>query len=391
MKYIVMIDTVGAHRGMHYYTFPLAAELQKSGLQITVVSTAETANHALRPHALPILAGFTGIYGRTPRLIRGIRYGASLLKISRWIKKSPPQIVHFHFCQIPLLDYLFFNYLTRISINWVITIHDVVPFALGADVKAARHSTLHRIYQNASGLILNSKYAMEKLAELDPALLQKSVLIKQGAYTETVARHKVSMAEAKLALGLDIAEPIVLVFGAIKPNKRLDLVISAVSCVLERRPNMRLLIAGQPQDRDVKADIALTKSLGIANRVIWQLGRADDEEMLLFFSAADIVVFPYAWIYQSAALLMAMSLEKSVIATAVGSNKDIIEDGKTGLLVSSSDAAETAAAIEKLLADPHYAAELARAARRDVSKRFDWLSVARKTRQFYEKLVPPGS
>ncbi|MBK7896490.1 MAG: glycosyltransferase family 4 protein [Anaerolineaceae bacterium] len=372
---------------MHYYNFSLTAELNKLDVDITLVSTFETAINLLRPEHITILPGFKGIYGETPKYIRGLRYAYSLLKIKQLILRSRPQITHFHFFQIPILDYLFLEVLEKIPTKRIITIHDVVPFAYGADVTVARHGFLHKIYQNASGLIVNSNHSMQKLADLDANLLKKTIFIQPGAYTKYIPEQKFTTSEAKISLGLEPNTPIVLVFGTIKPNKRLDLVIEAISHLIATWPDIRLVIAGQTQDRDVNSEIALVKSLGISKNVIWKLERVSDEKMMLLFSTADVIVFPYQWIYQSAALLMAMSLRKAVIATAVGSNQDIIEDGKSGLLVSTTDARETAVAIQKLLADPQYAARLAKAAKKDVTERFSWESIAQETKQFYTQIL----
>ncbi|WP_420630012.1 glycosyltransferase family 4 protein [Candidatus Leptofilum sp.] len=384
---VFMIDTVGAHRGMHYYNFPLTSELQNSGVAMNLISTWETAQSDLCPENIQVLPGFRGIYGEAPRFVRGFRYALSLLKILRFVKIKSPEIVHFHFFQIPILDYFFFKVLASMSVQRIITVHDVVPFSFGSDVREARNSYLHKLYQNASGLILNSTHALEKLKELDEALLKKAVFIQQGSYTQSKLGALQPSAEAKASLGLKESTPVVLIFGTIKPNKRLDLVIEAMSLVVKNIPYAHLLIAGKLQDRDVTLDVQLAQSLGIDTNIVWKLGRATDDEMIAYFSAADVVIFPYQWIYQSAALLMAMSLGKAVVATAVGSNNDVIVDGKTGLLVSPEDARETAVAIEKLLTNPEYANQLSATGKKDVDQRFNWKSIAAETEQFYLKIL----
>ena len=383
---VFMIDTIGEHRGMHYYNFPLVDELNQLGIKVTLVTTIETVNHILRPKTLTVLPGFKGIYGQAPKSIRGLRYGFSLLKIIYWIMRDTPHIIHFHFPQIPIFDYFFFKILVKKSINYIITVHDVMPFEYGSDVTVARHSMLHRIYQNASGLILNSTHAMQKLAELDQKLLKKTHLIYPGAYTHFPTLELTSI-EAKRNLGLEENTIILLVFGTIKQNKRLDLVIEAISQIVDKWPNIRLLIVGQPQNRDLSSEISLVHSLDISKNVIWNLKKVNDEEMKMLFSAANVVIFPYQWIYQSAAVLMAMSLGKAVVATAVGSNQDTIINGKTGLLVSTTDARETAVAIQTLLSNPKFANQLAKAAKKEVTKRFSWKTNAKKTRHFYQQLL----
>ena len=98
---IYVIDSVGAHRGMHYYNFPLVSELSKiSAGTITLISTVETANNNLRPKNVFIQGDFRNIYGEGLKIGRGLRYGLSLLRISWRALCKKPDLAHFHFFQI---------------------------------------------------------------------------------------------------------------------------------------------------------------------------------------------------------------------------------------------------------------------------------------------------
>jgi L-malate glycosyltransferase len=66
----------------------------------------------------------------------------------------------------------------------------------------------------------------------------------------------------------------------------------------------------------------------------------------------------------------AMAAGRPVVATDVGGNPELVEDGRTGLLVPSRNPVALAQAIEKLLADPELRERMGRAARRRVAERF---------------------
>jgi glycosyltransferase involved in cell wall biosynthesis len=70
-------------------------------------------------------------------------------------------------------------------------------------------------------------------------------------------------------------------------------------------------------------------------------------------------------------ILEAMAMGKAVVCSATSGQTDVIVDERTGLYVPPGDAAALRAAIERLLDDPDYAAELGRAARADAEQRFD--------------------
>jgi glycosyltransferase involved in cell wall biosynthesis len=76
-----------------------------------------------------------------------------------------------------------------------------------------------------------------------------------------------------------------------------------------------------------------------------------------------------------------------VVATRVGGNPEIVEDGVTGLLVPRRDPAALAAAIDRLLAQPDLAADLADAGRRRVAARFGVERLVAETAALYRQLL----
>jgi glycosyltransferase involved in cell wall biosynthesis len=82
-----------------------------------------------------------------------------------------------------------------------------------------------------------------------------------------------------------------------------------------------------------------------------------------------------------------MASEVAVIATSVGGNPEIIEDGVSGLLVPPRDAEALAKAMTKLLADPDLTARYGRAGKRRVAELFSMERSVGETERLYEDLV----
>lgn len=78
---------------------------------------------------------------------------------------------------------------------------------------------------------------------------------------------------------------------------------------------------------------ALCRNLGIEDRVTF-IGPKSPEELLSFYSAADVFVYPSLYENFAQPILEAASYGIPVIATPVGIAPEIIEDGETGFLVS---------------------------------------------------------
>jgi glycosyltransferase involved in cell wall biosynthesis len=387
---VFMVDSVGEHRGMHYFNLPLVSALNRNGARAVLLSTPETARNHLRPSDLPVRGVFRGIYGDRSKWWRGALYAIALARIAWWCLRERPGIVHFHFFQIPALDYLLLRLLELAGIRTVTTVHDVLPFELGKDLDQSGGRIFHRLYSCSSGLILLSRRALKVLEQFDSSLTRKAALIPQGGYSDIRSRMEVyvlPVAAAKSRLSLDPSEKTILVFGTIKKNKRLDLVLRAIHEMSNKHPRIRLLVVGKPQDRDVSSDVALAKELDVQAKVVWRLEHVTDEELSLYFSAADVVVFPYQWIFQSAALVMAMSFSKPVIATAVEGNEEWVTNGVTGLLVPLDNAQEMARAIEYVFENPQRAADMGRAACDYVTSELSWDKIAQSTLDFYRNIL----
>ena len=75
-----------------------------------------------------------------------------------------------------------------------------------------------------------------------------------------------------------------------------------------------------------------------------------------YLSAADVVVLPYTKTYQSGVLLAAYAAGRPVVVTDTGGLSEVVEHGKTGLVVPPRDPESLADAISRLLEDPSAAA-----------------------------------
>jgi len=85
--------------------------------------------------------------------------------------------------------------------------------------------------------------------------------------------------------------------------------------------------------------------------------------------------------------LEAMACEAPVVASAVGGILEVVEDGKTGVLVPPAQPAALAEALVRVLNSPDLARDMGRAGRRRVEEKFAWASVAERTEQVYADAI----
>jgi glycosyltransferase involved in cell wall biosynthesis len=143
---------------------------------------------------------------------------------------------------------------------------------------------------------------------------------------------KLDRGDALSALKLDPQNSYLLFFGIIRDYKGLDILISAFSDTRLRGRNLKLIVAGEFYDnKDHYKN--LVKESGLDNDIIFYDHFIKDEDVRLFFSAADLVVQPYKSATQSGVTQIAFNFDKPMLVTDVGGLKEIIQHGKCGYVV----------------------------------------------------------
>jgi len=172
--------------------------------------------------------------------------------------------------------------------------------------------------------------------------------------------------ESRRALGLPVDRPIVLCVGNLRPVKGQDVLLKALARMGPSAGQATILFVGQDHQQGRWQTWAGRNLREVDVRFL-----GPQSDVRPWYQAADLFVLPSRWEGHSNALLEAMACGLPVIATAAGGNAEMIDDGKTGLLVPPDDPDRLARAMEHLLVRPARRAELAAAARREVRRRFD--------------------
>ena len=174
---------------------------------------------------------------------------------------------------------------------------------------------------------------------------------------------------AKSRLGL--SGNTLLFFGLIRRYKGLPGLLEAMPLVLQK-VNCTLLVVGEFYEGKDRC-LSLISDLGLASHVRVIDRFVPDEEVSLYFSAADLVVLPYESATQSAIVPIAFAFERPVVATRVGGLPEAVRDGETGLLVEPRNPAAMAAAIIRF-----YEEDMGGIFRRHILKqqRFSWGELA---------------
>ncbi len=146
--------------------------------------------------------------------------------------------------------------------------------------------------------------------------------------------------QARAQFGLSAGCKVLLFFGLIRKYKGLDLLLRAF---MELDDSYHLIIAGEAYISldEMKAGIPETHF----SRVHWHSDFIADEDLPLYFGAADLLVLPYRNATQSGVTATALHFNLPIVASNVGGLSEYIDHGVTGLLFEPNDADAIKAAI----------------------------------------------
>lgn len=138
-----------------------------------------------------------------------------------------------------------------------------------------------------------------------------------------------------------------LFFGLIRDYKGLDILIEAFDKLPEE---YILVIAGECYGKVEKYLELIAKNKNKA-RIFQHIRYIPDQEVPLFFSAADLLVLPYRTATQSGVVAVAYHFDLPVVVTDVGSLKELVGKHELGMVVPKSDSKEVKIAIETFFKD----------------------------------------
>jgi len=199
---------------------------------------------------------------------------------------------------------------------------------------------LKRFFNKLDGFILLAGKLLEQLNSLvDDPLYRISPHPLYNHFPDALDRQI-----ARNRLGIK-EERVILYFGLVREYKGVDYLIKSVDKICTVFP-VRFLIVGEFYiDKNnflkILENVENKHLVTIVDRYV------SDEEVSLYFSAADLIVLPYREATQSGVIKIAYHYDKPVVVTDVGGLREDVIDGKTGFVVPPMDVTKLSEAIIK--------------------------------------------
>ena len=214
---------------------------------------------------------------------------------------------------------------------------------------------------------------------------------------DPVVFHPVRQADARAKLGRDQCERLILFVGRIEQIKGIDVLLRALALLFFRRPDLRseicLLVVGGALDPG--DDSPETEKILELRRLVHEhrmednvafVGSRDQEDLALYYAAADLCAVPSLTESFGLVALEAMACGTPVVGTRVGGLQTVIEDGRSGLLVPAGDYQALAEAMTQVLTDSRLRLHLAHGAR-ERAEEFTWQRVGDRIVDLYDRIL----
>jgi len=226
----------------------------------------------------------------------------------------------------------------------------------------------------ASKLIVHSTHTITELKALK-ADTSKAVVIPHGNY-EGVYPRTMNRDEARKQLAIAPHDRAILFFGNIRPYKGVEDLIEAFNKLDEK--NIRLIIAGKCLDaqlvKDIQDAVASNPDITFIN------GNVPDEDVAMYYDAADVTCMPYKAVTTSGTVLLAATFGKPIVTPNLGAIRDIPE--AVGVLYDPSKKDALLSALKTVLSSDTKRSAMAKASAA-FSKTLSWDKISTETHKLY--------
>ncbi len=294
------------------------------------------------------------------------------------VKKEKVDLIHSH-----LPDQNFYSCIAGrlAACKVVVTYHGAPVPAASAGMRGAIKSWVVR--HNAAAIVVVSDYLKGLLAG-DGYPAEKMARIYNGINMN----HFAPGAGGRLRKELGLADNVKLVgmVANLRESKGYEYFVRAARQVADSIPEARFLAVGEREESIARNLESLVQRLNLADRFFLLGFRSDVAEIL---NSLDVFVLSSVSEGLSIATIEAMAAGTPVVVTRSGGPQEIVEDGRTGILVPPADPKALASRICELLGNPELAAMFSRNARAEVEDKFSLKKMVNEYESLYERCLNP--
>lgn len=257
---------------------------------------------------------------------------------------------------------------------FVVTFHGMEFFQLHARQGRIRRALLRQTLSRADRVVAISSEFAESARRFLPEVSAKIVRIPSAIACDDFQTVKPFAFHSRYILAV----------ARLQPMKGHDVLLLALQKIIRTGRDVHLLIAG---DGPLRVRLhALVLALGLKDHVTF-LGEVSQNTVRSLLGGCDFFVHPSWFEGLPIAVLEAMASSKAVVATAVNGVPELVENGKTGLLVPPGAPEALAQAITSLLKNRELCSAMGRNAYESVREKYDYAAVTERYLEVFRTAV----
>ena len=254
------------------------------------------------------------------------------------------------------------------------------------DNRPVRRFLDRRVVGRLADVILTvSEADRRRMIEIEGVSPRKVRFVRSGILETPIATDRASV---RVELGVADEVPLVGMVGSFRPQKRVDVLIQAMTRVRGAFPEARVVLIGGGQERAQLEELA--SRYGLADAVAFA-GERPHDRIPALLSAFDVCVSSSDFEGTPLAVMEYMASGKAIVATEVGGVPELITNEVHGLLVSPDNPAQLAGGIVRFLQDPTFAEECGQRARVRQLAEFDFGSTVSTVADIYLEFLADRS
>lgn len=356
------------HGGVQAHVLQLAEVMHRNGHEVSVLAPASAEGHGSLPDY--VVSGGKSVPIPYNGSVARLRFGpATHRKVKKWLREGEFDVLHLHEPNAPSLSILALNIAEG---PIVATFHTSTTKSRTLSVF---EPFLRPMNEKIVGRIAVSDLARRWQME---ALGSDAVEIPNGV-------DVASFASAPCLDGYPRPGKAVLFLGRFdEPRKGMSVLIGALPAVVERFPDVEILVVGHGEVEELRDDAG-----PLADHLRF-LGQVTDAEKASALRGADVYCAPNTGGESFGIVLVeAMASGTAVVASDLDAFRRVLSDGDAGRLVPVDDSAALAAGLIEVLTDDALRTRLVDCATEAV-QRYDWSVVAKQIMRVYETVAGAG-
>ncbi len=349
--------------GTEIATYNMASHLTKNGHEIHVITSWDSG--------LPEEGTEQGFFVHRLKLpkIKFIGLVIFWFEVLVVLRKIDPDMIHVQRIDMAIPAFLARKFMKKPYAVWGQGFDVYFPWRFKKTISKL-------VFKNADVVIAQTENMKKHMQEI----FNREVFIIPNGIDVEKFKNSPAKEMIRNILGLDNSNRVIIFVGNLRPVKGVKYLIQAMSTIVQKEVNARLILVGKGQQSDYLKNLA--KEFRLEKYVIF-VEEVPHEKVPEYLTASDIFVLPSLSEGFSIVSMEAMASGLPIIATKVGVLPEIIEEGVNGFLIESEEPRKIAEKVLYLLGDDDLRKRISEN-NKEKAKSYSWTSIVQRLEEVYQ-------